>query len=98
MTYDLARFGGMRHIQPLNTRMTTRFDSEDRIFILKYYWKCENAAEVQTQFRNEFQREGSSKWVRKLVNIVDMISAAVLGAYISTLRRRRRRRRRHGRR
>ncbi|CAM1299642.1 Uncharacterised protein r2_g956 [Pycnogonum litorale] len=37
--------------------MTARLNFEERKFILKCYWKYENAVEVQRQFRTEFQRE-----------------------------------------
>ena len=32
--------------------MAARLDFEERKFILKYYWKYENAVEVQRQFRS----------------------------------------------
>ena len=36
--------------------MIVRLNFKERKFILKYYYKCENAVEVQRQFRREFQR------------------------------------------
>ena len=37
--------------------MAARLDFEERKFILKCYWKYENAVEVQRQFRREFNKE-----------------------------------------
>ncbi|MEN2497877.1 MAG: hypothetical protein MHMPM18_002211, partial [Marteilia pararefringens] len=37
--------------------MVARLDLEERKFILKSYWKYENAVEVQRQFRREFNKE-----------------------------------------
>ena len=48
---------GFMWIQALNKRVTVRLNFEERKFILKYFWKCENAVEVQRQFRREFQRD-----------------------------------------
>ena len=37
--------------------MATRLTSEEKKFILKCYWKHENAVEMQRQFRKMFQKE-----------------------------------------
>ncbi|XP_036359276.1 uncharacterized protein LOC118763655 [Octopus sinensis] len=44
-------------LNPLNRVMAARLDFEERKFILKCYWKYENAVEVQRQFRREFNKE-----------------------------------------
>lgn len=44
-------------LNPLQLIMEARLSFEQRKFILKCYWKCENAVEVQRQFRREFRRD-----------------------------------------
>eukprot|EP00106_Octopus_bimaculoides_P008224 XP_014775666.1 PREDICTED: uncharacterized protein LOC106872990 [Octopus bimaculoides] len=37
--------------------MADRLSFEQRKLVLKCYWRCENAVEVQRQFRREFQTD-----------------------------------------